>query len=118
MGKSVSTFLNCCFGRDEKVLDKPDVKPKMTPDLMTDTDLIRKTFYHRPINIENLVNSKLLNLNQHTTVLKQMFETFDFDRDEIKKQMNSFSVKQKLKRAVILPDAMHSDHCPILVEIE
>ena len=48
MGKSVSTLLNCCFGRDEKVLDKPDVKPKMTPDLMTDTDLIRKTFYHRP----------------------------------------------------------------------
>jgi exodeoxyribonuclease III len=30
----------------------------------------------------------------------------------------SESLKHKLKRAVILPDAMHSDHCPILVEIE
>lgn len=27
-------------------------------------------------------------------------------------------LKQKLKRAVILPEAKHSDHCPILVEIE
>lgn len=30
----------------------------------------------------------------------------------------SDSLKHKLKRAVILSDAMHSDHCPILVEIE
>lgn len=27
-------------------------------------------------------------------------------------------LKEKLKRAVILPEAKHSDHCPILVEIE
>lgn len=27
-------------------------------------------------------------------------------------------LKERLKRAVILPDAMHSDHCPVLVEIE
>jgi exodeoxyribonuclease-3 len=27
-------------------------------------------------------------------------------------------LKQKIKRAVILPEAKHSDHCPILVEIE
>lgn len=27
-------------------------------------------------------------------------------------------LKQKLKRAVILPDAMHSDHCPVLLELE
>lgn len=27
-------------------------------------------------------------------------------------------LKDRLKRAVILPDAMHSDHCPVLVEIE
>ena len=27
-------------------------------------------------------------------------------------------LKQKLKRAVILPEAKHSDHCPTLVEIE
>jgi exodeoxyribonuclease-3 len=26
-------------------------------------------------------------------------------------------LKEKIKRAVILPDAVHSDHCPILVEI-
>lgn len=27
-------------------------------------------------------------------------------------------LQEKLKRAVILPDARHSDHCPLLVEIE
>jgi exodeoxyribonuclease-3 len=30
----------------------------------------------------------------------------------------SDTLQHKLKRAVILPEAMHSDHCPILVEIE
>jgi exodeoxyribonuclease III len=30
----------------------------------------------------------------------------------------SDTLKDKLKRAVILPSAMHSDHCPILVEME
>ena len=30
----------------------------------------------------------------------------------------SVNLKHKLKRAVILPEAKHSDHCPILVEIE
>ena len=28
------------------------------------------------------------------------------------------SLKDRLKRAVILPDAVHSDHCPILVEVD
>ncbi|WP_298245963.1 exodeoxyribonuclease III [uncultured Christiangramia sp.] len=28
------------------------------------------------------------------------------------------SLKDRLKRAVILPEAYHSDHCPVLVEIE
>ncbi|AVR44542.1 exodeoxyribonuclease III [Christiangramia fulva] len=27
-------------------------------------------------------------------------------------------LKERLQRAVILPDAMHSDHCPVLVEID
>lgn len=27
-------------------------------------------------------------------------------------------LQERLKRAVILPDAMHSDHCPVLLEIE
>lgn len=27
------------------------------------------------------------------------------------------NLKEKIKRAVILPDAVHSDHCPIMVEI-
>lgn len=27
-------------------------------------------------------------------------------------------LEQRMKRAVILPEAMHSDHCPVLVEIE
>ena len=30
----------------------------------------------------------------------------------------SDTLKHKLKRAVILPDAVHSDHCPVLVELE
>lgn len=33
-------------------------------------------------------------------------------------QMISESLNENLKRAVILSDAMHSDHCPILVEID
>ena len=28
------------------------------------------------------------------------------------------NLQARLKRAVILPDAMHSDHCPVLLEIE
>ena len=28
------------------------------------------------------------------------------------------NLQERLKRAVILPDAMHSDHCPVLLEIE
>jgi exodeoxyribonuclease-3 len=30
----------------------------------------------------------------------------------------SVTLKNRLKRAIILPDAKHSDHCPVLVEIE
>jgi exodeoxyribonuclease III len=30
----------------------------------------------------------------------------------------SDALKQKIKRALILPEAKHSDHCPIMVEIE
>ena len=30
----------------------------------------------------------------------------------------SETLKNKLKRAFILPDAKHSDHCPVVVEIE
>lgn len=33
-------------------------------------------------------------------------------------QMASASLKARLKRATILPEAKHSDHCPILLEIE
>lgn len=32
-------------------------------------------------------------------------------------QMSSLPLKEKLKRAAILPEAKHSDHCPILLEI-
>lgn len=28
------------------------------------------------------------------------------------------NLKERLKRSVILPDAMHSDHCPVLLEID
>ncbi len=28
------------------------------------------------------------------------------------------TIKNKIKRCVILPDAMHSDHCPVLLEID
>ena len=27
-------------------------------------------------------------------------------------------LKDRIKRALILPEAKHSDHCPVLVEIE
>jgi len=32
--------------------------------------------------------------------------------------MASLSLEDKLKRAIILPDAHHSDHCPIMLEID
>lgn len=32
--------------------------------------------------------------------------------------MASLSLEQKLKRALILPDAHHSDHCPIVLELD
>ena len=31
--------------------------------------------------------------------------------------MAALSLEKRLKRAVILPDAMHSDHCPVLLEL-
>lgn len=31
--------------------------------------------------------------------------------------LSAHNLKDRLKRAVILPDAMHSDHCPVLLEI-
>ena len=31
--------------------------------------------------------------------------------------MSSPSLREKIKRSVILPDAVHSDHCPILLEL-
>ena len=33
-------------------------------------------------------------------------------------QMSTEGMKNKLKRAVILPDAVHSDHCPMLLEVD
>ncbi|MDO7600120.1 MAG: DsbA family protein, partial [SAR86 cluster bacterium] len=44
----------------------------------------------------------------------QLLETFDFDRDEIKKQMNSFSVKQKLKRAMEISRQLKVTAVPML----
>jgi exodeoxyribonuclease-3 len=32
--------------------------------------------------------------------------------------MVSNPLKEKIKRSVILQEAVHSDHCPVLVEIE
>ena len=44
----------------------------------------------------------------------QLLETFDFDRAEIKKQMNSFSVKQKLKRAMEISRQLKVTAVPML----
>lgn len=43
-----------------------------------------KTFYHIPINVENLINSKLLNLNKDISVIKTTFETFNIDKGFLK----------------------------------
>jgi exodeoxyribonuclease-3 len=32
--------------------------------------------------------------------------------------MATTNMEQRLKRSVILPDAKHSDHCPVLLEID
>jgi hypothetical protein len=53
-------------------------KPIKTPSFSN------KTFYHRPINVENLTDSKLLLLDKDICVLKQMFQTFDFDKNFLK----------------------------------
>ena len=44
----------------------------------------------------------------------QLLETFDFDRAEIKKKMNSFSVKQKLKRAIEISRQLKVSAVPML----
>jgi len=41
-------------------------------------------------------------------------ETFDLERDQIKKQMNSFSVKQKVKRAIELSRQLKVTAVPML----
>ena len=46
-------------------------------------------------------------------VLK-FLETFNFDRAEIKKQMNSFSVKQKVKKAVEISRQLKVTAVPML----
>ncbi|MDD5570702.1 MAG: exodeoxyribonuclease III [Bacteroidales bacterium] len=33
-------------------------------------------------------------------------------------QMVSFTLEKNLKRAIILPEAVHSDHCPVMIEAE
>ena len=74
-----------------------------------------KTFHHRPINIENMINSKLLDLNQHTTVLKQMFEIFDFDKDFLKNYKFLHLTKNYLnKNQDILTDIIDSIHDKLL----
>lgn len=32
--------------------------------------------------------------------------------------MVSNTLKDKIQRAIILPEAMHSDHCPVMVELD
>lgn len=32
--------------------------------------------------------------------------------------MISNTLKDKIQRAIILPEAMHSDHCPVMVELD
>jgi exodeoxyribonuclease III len=32
--------------------------------------------------------------------------------------MTTLPMRERLKRAIILPEAQHSDHCPIILEME
>lgn len=43
-----------------------------------------KTFYHIPLNIENLTNSKLINLDKDISILKNMFGKFNIDKEFLK----------------------------------
>jgi len=36
----------------------------------------KKTFYHRPLNVENLIDSDLIKQNKSTTILKKIWQTF------------------------------------------
>jgi endonuclease/exonuclease/phosphatase (EEP) superfamily protein YafD len=53
------------------------------------------------------------NIRGGVTVL----ELEEITRWRIDYNLVSDSLQHKLKRAVILSDAVHSDHCPILVEL-
>lgn len=57
-----------------------------------------KTFYHRPINVDNLINSKLLNLDKDISVLKHFFQTFDFDNNFLKDHQFVYLTNDYLNR--------------------
>jgi exodeoxyribonuclease-3 len=76
--------------------------------------------------MENFINSGFIDSFRHFNKDPHNYTWWSFRAGSRSKNLGwridyllvSLSLESKLKRAVILPDALHSDHCPVLLEID
>jgi exodeoxyribonuclease-3 len=76
--------------------------------------------------IEGFINNGFIDSFRHFNKEPHNYTWWSFragsrDRNlgwRIDYQMVSKPLENKLKRAVILPEAKHSDHCPVLIELD
>ena len=76
--------------------------------------------------MENFLNSGFVDSFRHINKDPHHYTWWSFRSGARSKNLGwridyaciSESLKEKLKHAVILPDAMHSDHCPVLIEVD
>lgn len=76
--------------------------------------------------LDNFINSGFIDSFRHFNKAPHHYSWWSYRANarannkgwRIDYNMVSQTMAQRLKRAVILPEAIHSDHCPILVEIE
>lgn len=57
-----------------------------------------KSFYHRPINVDNLIDSTLLQLNKDPEALKQVFQKFDWEKSFLNDYDFIYLQKNNLKK--------------------
>jgi exodeoxyribonuclease-3 len=76
--------------------------------------------------MENFINSGFIDTFRHFNKDPHHYSWWSYRASARSKNlgwridynMASQSLEKRLKRAVILPDAMHSDHCPVLLELD
>ena len=100
---------------------------KMLP-LIQKCDELGKQLHERLLVVSSLRESyfrDVLCVKHHLEKLKEFSSKLpaisnkpDSTSDENKIGDVSENLKDRMTRAVILPEAKHSDHCPILVEID